>query len=51
MTYLVHMTSVSFNLIQKLMEGFFFFSPGASVVFISAQRLKENAQAPYETQN
>ena len=50
MTYLVHMTSVSFNLIQKLMEGFFF-SPGASVVFISAQRLKENAQAPYETQN
>lgn len=30
---------------------FFFFFPGASLVFATGQRLKKNVQAPYETQN
>ena len=51
MTYLILMTSLSFNLIQKLMERFFFFFPGASLVFANGHRLKYNVQAPYETQN
>ena len=40
MTYLILMTSLAFNLIQKLMERFGFF-PGASLVFATGQQLKK----------